>query len=201
MLYTLHGKEITIDPYEVLRYLGYVRDKITDTDVTMVADCVHDALNALTPKACYERYPVTVMDDGHIMMPYGEIVSSDLAKCISGCSEVYIFAATVGVSYDRYIRQQSARSMAKGAVVNSIGAAAVENLCDRLNAELERISQEKGERLKPRYSPGYGDLALINQKGIFDILSPDKNIGLTLKDNMIMSPEKSVTAIIGIENR
>ena len=57
----------------------------------------------------------------------------------------------------------------------------------------------EGKELCPRYSPGYGDFALENQKGIFNLLSPSKYTGLTLKDNMIMVPEKSVTAVIGIK--
>ena len=49
-----------------------------------------------------------------------------------------------------------------------------------------------------RYVRGIGDLALENQKGVFEVLHPSKYIGLSLMDTMIMSPEKSVTAIIGI---
>ena len=88
--------------------------------------------------------------------------------------------------------------MAKASFLNAIGAAAVENVCDQLNEELCRIAAEEGKSLRPRYSAGYGDFSLENQRGIFDLLSPAKQIGLTLKDNLIMVPEKSVTAVIGL---
>ena len=68
----------------------------------------------------------------------------------------------------------------------------------KLNEELCRIAAEEGKSLRPRYSAGYGDFSLENQRGIFDLLSPAKHIGLTLKDNLIMVPEKSVTAVIGL---
>ena len=88
--------------------------------------------------------------------------------------------------------------MAKASFLNAIGAAAVVNVCDQLNEELCRIAAEEGKSLRPRYSAGYGDFSLENQRGIFDLLSPAKHIGLTLKDNLIMVPEKSVTAVIGL---
>ncbi len=88
--------------------------------------------------------------------------------------------------------------MAKASFLNAIGAAAVENVCDRLNEELRQLAADEGKSLRPRYSPGYGDYNLENQRGIFDLLTPSKHIGLTLKDNLIMVPEKSVTALIGI---
>ena len=53
--------------------------------------------------------------------------------------------------------------------------------------------------LKPRFSPGFGDLSLENQKKIFSFLRCSQQIGLTLNDSLVMSPEKSVTAFIGLE--
>ena len=37
------------------------------------------------------------------------------------------------------------------------------------------------------------------QKDVFAILSPEKQIGLTLTDSLLMSPSKSVTAIVGLD--
>ena len=44
----------------------------------------------------------------------------------------------------------------------------------------------------------YGDLPLEMQKDIFNVLDCSKRIGLTLNESLLMSPSKSVTAIIGI---
>ena len=90
--------------------------------------------------------------------------------------------------------------MAEASFLNAIGAAAVEDVCDRLNDELRQFAASEGKSVRPRYSPGYGDYDLENQRGIFSLLEPAKHIGLTLKDNLIMVPEKSVTAVVGIVN-
>lgn len=52
--------------------------------------------------------------------------------------------------------------------------------------------------LRPRFSPGYGDLAIDAQKDIFALLDCERQIGLTLGDSLLMSPGKSVTAFAGI---
>ena len=52
---------------------------------------------------------------------------------------------------------------------------------------------------KNRFSPGYGDFDIVYQKDIFAILDCPKRIGLTLNSSLMMSPSKSVTAIIGFK--
>ena len=51
--------------------------------------------------------------------------------------------------------------------------------------------------IAPRFSPGYGDFPLDCQKDIFAALDCG-SIGLTLNDNLFMTPSKSVTAVIGV---
>jgi cobalamin-dependent methionine synthase I len=55
--------------------------------------------------------------------------------------------------------------------------------------------------LRPRFSPGYGDLPLELQTNLFKVLDCQHFIGLTLNDSMLMSPSKSVTAIVGLRER
>lgn len=54
---------------------------------------------------------------------------------------------------------------------------------------------------RPRFSPGYGDLPINMQKDIFAALDCPRKIGLSLNESLLMSPSKSVTAIIGVSAR
>ena len=197
--------EIKIDPREVLRYLGYKKELVTADDIARVEGLLPEARSAMKPSACWSRFEVELFPDDFICFPYGQVQSHDLRR--NFCSgdkekavrEVFIFAATIGLDYDRLVQRSRITSMAKASFLNSIGAAAVENVCDLLNDELGQLVKAEGKELCPRYSPGYGDYTLENQRGIFGLLNPSKLIGLSLKDNLIMVPEKSVTAIIGIK--
>ena len=198
------AEDIEIDPHEVLRYLGYKKELVTTEDIAQVQALLPEARAAIKAAACWGRFEVELLEEDRIRFPYGQVVSRDLWKNLTNGSqptssrEVFLFAATIGLAYDRLVQRARITSMAKASFLNAIGAAAVENVCDQLNEELCRIAAADGKSLRPRYSAGYGDFSLENQRGIFDLLSPAKHIGLTLKDNLIMVPEKSVTAVIGL---
>ena len=49
-----------------------------------------------------------------------------------------------------------------------------------------------------RFSPGYGDWALEEQKILFPVLDCAHAIGLTLTESCMMAPVKSVTAVMAI---
>jgi cobalamin-dependent methionine synthase I len=72
--------------------------------------------------------------------------------------------------------------------------AALDWLMAYFNIQLRR----EGKKLLPRrFSAGYADLKLENQKSIYDLLEMQK-IGVAISSNFILRPEKSVTAITGI---
>ncbi len=216
--YVPRKEEVIIEEKEVYRYLGYSAGWIAKMDTDrgngdacdpeecssdVIKEYIREAIAsteaAMLPKACYGRFPVEVKGDGRILLPYGEVISHDLTKNLYGCKEIFLFAATIGTGYDRLLRRTRIASMARTAILQAAGAAAVEGLCDKLNDDLRRDAEAGGYRAHPRYSPGYGDYALENQKGIFAVLQPSRYIGLSLMDTLIMAPEKSVTAVIGLE--
>ena len=70
-------------------------------------------------------------------------------------------------------------------------------LRESIRAELE----EEHLYLRPRFSPGYGDFDICYQEPIVRMLNCAKTIGLTLTDSFMMTPTKSVTAVIGISTQ
>ena len=110
-----------------------------------------------------------------------------------------MFSATVGIEIDRFIRKYGRISPTKALFFQAIGSERVEALADKFNEEIREEARAKGFTTHPRYSPGYGDLALDIQKEIFEVLDCTKQIGITLSESLLMSPSKSITAIIGLK--
>lgn len=169
---------------EILRYAGGGNDEVR----AVLAECLREAAGKFIYKVCRITVPVTVQSET-VHMGQLSVPSSDLAKNLSGCENAVIFAATVGFFTDRAVAKYGVVSPLKALLFQAIGAERIEALCDAVNSEY---------RGKPRFSPGYGDLPLSFQRDIFSLLQCEKHIGLTLNDNLIMSPSKSVTAIIGL---
>ena len=80
------------------------------------------------------------------------------------------------------------------------GLERIEALCDEFCRDMERELALLGFCTTKRFSPGYSDLPLEIQRDIFRVLGCEKRIGLMLNESLLMSPSKSVTAIVGIRN-
>ena len=177
---------------EILRYAGCKGNN--DEISALLCDCLAEAEDHLSYRVCYCKLGVKI--DRNIC-DFGafKVESSDLAKNLSGCSEVIVFCATVGTLFDRLIAKYERISPSKAVMLQAIGSERVEAVCDSF---CDQISRETGRRTKPRFSAGYGDLPLELQSEIFALLLCEKNIGVTLNDSFFMSPSKSVTAFLGL---
>ena len=174
------------DRREILRYMG---GKAEDPAVlSLIEECEAEALSQLSYKVCYCRSDLS----------FFPAESRDLAKNLSGCCAAFIFAATVGLGIDRLIARYGRVSPLKALCFQAIGAERIECLCNFFNDEIKRELAERGFSLRPRFSPGYGDLPLSFQREIFSRLDCWRKIGLSLSDSLLMSPSKSVTAVIGL---
>lgn len=192
MVLTKIYDEIPISRKEILRYAGCKSE--SDLPQGFLDECIEAAKGQLSYKVCYSFFDAKINGD---ICDFGDISvkSAGLAKNLKGCTKAVIFAATIGVGIDRLIQKYGAVSPAKAVILGAFGAERIEALCDRLCVD---IKGETKMALKPRFSPGYGDLDLSFQKEIFALLGCEKLIGLTLNSSMMMSPSKSVTAIAGL---
>lgn len=147
---------------------------------------------------CYSQFSIDV-GENFVDTPFGRLESAALAKNLAGCSEAIAFAATVGSGIDRMIQRYSTADVAAAVWLQAIGAERIETLCDMFCDEIENILKCNGQHLRPRFSPGYGDLSLESQRPLIDYLDCRRKIGVVLCESLLMSPEKSVTAIAGID--
>ena len=182
---------------EALRYLGFRGRPADEETVRMAEEILQELQHTLIPKCVYKRYAVAVTERT-VVLDGWRIESEKLAHHLRGCKAAYLFAATLGVQADRKIRQLSARSMTRGAVANAVCSARIEDYCDAMQAQLAEAEGAQGFYLRPRFSPGYGDFALESQREIFARLACEKRIGVTLTDALLMTPFKSVSAVIGV---
>lgn len=177
---------------EILRYAGC--KSANEETAKLLNACIEEAQGKLNYRVCSRELPLSVTG---ALCDFGQfsLQSEDLAKNLKGCKSVIVFSATVGIELDRLIAKYGRLAPSKALLMQAIGAERVEALCD---AFCEDVKKERGVSLRPRFSPGYGDLTLEAQRDIFSVLECSKRIALFLNDSLLMSPSKSVTAFIGI---
>ena len=179
---------------EIARYSG-ARELNAELE-NLIKNCIEEAERekAVDYRVCYLETPIDIVGK-KVQTPFAIFESEGLAKTLCKSSSAIIFACTLGIGIDRLIKKYSETNPSKALVFQALGAERTETFTDLF---LQDISKEKGVKLSSRFSPGYGDLPLSAQRDIFAVLNPLKLIGLTLNDSLLMSPSKSVTAIVGI---
>jgi cobalamin-dependent methionine synthase I len=196
MVFTKIYDPPSINRKEILRYAGVYGD-FPEADV-LIDSCIKESEKAFSYKVCFAHFPVR-HDGEYIDLGFAKTNSANLRKNLEGCKSAVLFAATIGLGIDRLIARYSKISPAKALIFQSIGAERIEALCEAFVCDIHNECKKNGSALRPRFSPGYGDLPLDVQKNIFDALDCPRKIGLSLNESLLMSPTKSVTAIIGIK--
>lgn len=184
-----------VDKREALRYAG-CKGSVPEVE-ELLDECIEEGLNAFTYKVCYREFPVQRRGET-LDLGFMTTASKGLLKNLDGCFKVVAFAATVGLNADRLMAKYEKTSSAKALVYQAFGAERVEALCDTFNQEIDEECRKSGFYTRPRFSPGYGDLPLEAQKSFFSVLDCHRKIGLSLNDSLLISPTKSVTALIGV---
>ncbi|MBR2152496.1 MAG: Vitamin B12 dependent methionine synthase activation subunit [Clostridia bacterium] len=193
MVFIKTYEEPPLNKKEILRYIGSNQDQDT---IQLVEECISKVKSVIKYKVCYCELCVSI-NNGLCDFGVFKVTSSNLAKNLKGCKQVIVFGATLGIELDRIVAKHSKLSPTKALIFQGIGAERTESLC---NVFCEEIAKEFGVSLRPRFSPGYGDLPLETQRQIFSVLDCERKIGITLNDSLLMSPTKSVTAFIGLED-
>ena len=183
------------DKKEIFRYAG-VRGGAPELD-TLLQECLNEVESKLVYRVCYREFAVT-HHDSYLDLGFIKTESMGLKKNLFCCESIVLFAATVGIEIDRLIARYATVSPTKSLLFQAIGAERIESLCDVFCREIAEEKAKLGFQTRPRFSAGYGDFPLEAQKEIFAVLDCSRKIGLTLNQSLLMSPSKSVTAIIGV---
>lgn len=164
-------------------------------------DCyIEEAVSFILLQGSFLRLSINNNDGKSITLSGGlAFASAKLSAFLHDCAEAVLLGATAGNSIMEAIAEKTSQGNLTAAVVYDATAsemtdAALDWIMDYLNQLIRR----EGKILLPRrFSAGYADFDLKNQKAIYQKLQMEK-IGVTITDKFILLPEKSVTAVCGI---
>lgn len=190
---------VVCDKNEVLRYLGYNGQEISDTISEMIDKTSAEAEKAVTPRYCAVESPISRSADGIRVNSCGMLLcGSDIAEHLKGCESVILFAASIGADIERRIRIYEAQDLTRAIIMDCCGSSLIESYCDLVCGSIAERLTERGLFPTSRFSPGYGDLPLSLQPEFLRALNAQRQIGLTCNEQFLMFPRKSVTAVIGL---
>ena len=187
----------SIDRVEAFRYMGQ-RGELTDALRRLAEECEARLLGAIVPRFVYAVFDLEFGEGISIIGTPLALTGESIREHLGGCGKCVLMAATLGAGADSVIREFESTAVERAFVSDALASAAIEQVCDLVARELrERLG---GYHLTWRFSPGYGDLPLAIQSDFLAVLNAQKRIGLTVTDDLILIPRKSVTAILGVSD-
>lgn len=195
---------ITVDPPVAMIYrrLGFRKQatQLTSAAQKETDQYIDEARSLIVLRGSFLRLAIDA-NNGQNLLLGGNISfeSSKLAAFLGQCREAVLMGATAGSTIMDAIREKTHQHEMTAAVVydataSEMADAALDWIADYINRQIRR----EGRSLLPRrFSAGYGDFKLENQKVIYEKLQMEK-IGVAINAGCLLIPEKSVTAISGI---
>ena len=192
---------ITIDFKEVLKELGFkqVSTILTPPMEKMIKEEIEKAEGLISPMADMISFNLTSVTEDEIITNHDALrfKTKYLSKHLSGCSKASLFICTIGAELEKNIKDYFDKGeQTRAYIINGVGSAAVEEVANYVNQLIIKEAEKEGFETVKRFSPGYGDWNLLDQKAIFSVLNPS-SIGVALSERCFMIPEKSVSAIVG----
>lgn len=185
-----------LDTDEVLRYMGCPPEQAKEDLRLQVERGTQQVQRVAVPRWAYRVFAMAVEEEG-VRLSCGLLLpGKDLKAHLSGCGQVVLFCATLGAQVDALIRRAESEDMLQALILDCAAAAAVEQVCDQIEGQLQRMFPEG--HFPFRYSPGYGDLPLSLQGDLLALLDAPRRVGLTATSSHILLPRKSVTAFLGV---
>ena len=111
------------------------------------------------------------------------------------CKHIALFSVTLGYGADRVIAAAKRIGSAAAFVTDAVASAMTEAAADAAEAHLRALTPQIN--WGRRKSPGYGRLPLSLQSPLLQLTRASQYLGVTLTESNLMSPTKSITAILG----
>ena len=190
---------LAIDPDEVLRFQGYQRGiDVPGPDVLGLLDEALAIGHALMePRAVIRWTPVREQTADRLVLDGTAVSIPGITRSWGAVTEVAGAVVTIGDALERRVADLwQARELPLAAMLDSVGSGAVESLAELVNDVLCQQGIARGLRVTNRISPGYGGWDVAEQPRLFGLV-PGGAVDVRLNDACFMTPEKSITLLVG----
>jgi hypothetical protein len=188
-----------LDKNTVLHYLGKQGAGRTGRGLSSKIDASLDLINKAARPMAYLR-TVRIHNSRHGVVNLDgdqQLKSPKLARTLRDCVRAVCFVATAGAGLDGEIaRLNQQGKVSQAYVADAIGSLLIERAVDDFQEQAALRLRRNGKEVSLRFSPGYCDWPVTQQKSLFEFLSPEA-IGVELSETCLMNPRKSISGVFG----
>jgi len=200
MLVTSKGVDIEINRKQVCHYVGYSADfKLPARALSLVDEYVENAYHLVEPSYSCVIRDIKLVQGSHVVIEGPIIFQSEvIAQLLEQCQKAAVFLATIGNHLEEMVcRLAEDGLILQATVLDAIGSVAAEEMADFVQSRVSEAARTWGLYTSRRFSPGYCDWDIGQQKMVFWAVN-GASMGVRLTKECLMIPRKSISGIIGI---
>lgn len=191
-----------IEKQEVLRYLSYKNQNIHSSLDLLIDESILEIKEYLNLRNTFKIFNIE-RNTNNIKLLNSNILfkGHDIAEHLKNSDVCAILALTIGNIVERKIKYYQKTNLTKAVILDACATVAVESYADEVQKKIEEEAAKLNLGITYRYSPGYGDFNIGIQPFFIKVLEADKKIGLSVTEDNILLPRKSITAVIGFQDK
>lgn len=192
-----NGTLFETDKEEMLRYAG-MNPKSRKFPDDAVQSAIEEALSLTEPRGVWKILPYSP-ESGRIEgTPPLVLQGTSILSHLKNSWSVAVMAVTAGDDIEKASDACfKSGDYVKGLLLNAAASTVTEHLANQVNRMIEKHAAKDGQKTVWRFSPGYGDWPVTQQKDFCRLIGAE-DIGIHVTDHAMLFPRKSVSAIIGI---
>jgi len=153
----------------------------------------------MNPRLIFVKERIKKIERERIYLHNGMALKSPkLSRTLRDSEELICFLTTVGEEIDFEIKRMMQHGhLSEAFIMDALGSVAVESIAEQFHRRMEREYSENDKAVTLRFSPGYCDWPIKEQRKLFELFDPNTS-GIELNNSCLMTPRKSISAVFGV---
>lgn len=199
--FSLKLDDLNITISRLIKLLGYNKSNVP----VQVSESINSILDyirkGMTVKSGYKRFDANFIRVNHSCFTVDDVTfncGKIIAKYLMNSESLIFLVASIGDIYEKLFTSfKTKNDYLEMYLVDKIASEVVEAAADKLEKLIGESLLAENLLITNRYSPGYCGWNVSEQKKLFSFL-PNDFCGVTLTESAMMTPIKSISAVIGI---
>lgn len=185
----------------ILKSLGVPVGQADEYVIELIREIAAYCMTICTPHAACSVFtnPQFIKDSvSMILQEETFYLHKMVTTALKDSTAIAVFIGTCGNEVEKYSKQLLKEGHAlEGFIADLIGSELAEGVADYTHNRVNREMSLSGINATNRYSPGYCNWPVSDQKQLFNIMGANR-CGVVLSSSSLMLPIKSVSGIIGL---
>jgi hypothetical protein len=189
-----------IERKDLIERLGGRKERPVSRSLrSKVYNCARTLYRLMSPRLLFTKERIKKIERGRIYLQGGMTLKSPkLSLALHDSEELICFVTTIGEEIDFEIKGMMRQGrLSEAFVMDALGSVAVESAAEQFHRRMERKYSENNKAVTLRFSPGYCDWPIEEQKKLFELFDSN-TAGIELMDSCLMTPRKSISAVFGV---